>query len=202
MYLCADHEYRLTSPRNSRGISLVRIGPLCLSKAFSPDFALADRILMPAFSTMNVHNMFDDMVDVIGQLCDKWARHVISSSLATVRSDAAHTQIRPALQDRTSAGFHVAHAGSTVLVCHVLPVSSMLPQRRWNESNVGICGRMNCFYKASVLGTMLRGLCTDCSTGRSSPLRCLHGGFPLRVWLAIQTSWNRKAIYARLQCEV
>ena len=44
-------------------------------------FALADRILMPAFSTLNVHNMFDDMVDVIGQLCDKWARYVLWRSL-------------------------------------------------------------------------------------------------------------------------
>lgn len=30
---------------------------------------------MPAFSTMNVRNMFDDMVDVVNQLCDKWERY-------------------------------------------------------------------------------------------------------------------------------
>ena len=35
---------------------------------------LLDRILMPAFSTMNTRNMFDDMVDVISQLTAKWER--------------------------------------------------------------------------------------------------------------------------------
>ncbi|EKM50238.1 uncharacterized protein PHACADRAFT_153718 [Phanerochaete carnosa HHB-10118-sp] len=35
---------------------------------------LAHRILMPAFSTMNTRNMFDDMVDVITQLVQKWER--------------------------------------------------------------------------------------------------------------------------------
>ena len=35
-----------------------------------------DRILMPSFSAMNVRNMFDDMVDVISQLTDKWTRSV------------------------------------------------------------------------------------------------------------------------------
>ncbi|KAI0690214.1 cytochrome P450 [Cytidiella melzeri] len=33
-----------------------------------------DRILMPAFSTINVRNMFDDMVDVVTQLTTKWER--------------------------------------------------------------------------------------------------------------------------------
>lgn len=41
---------------------------------------IIDRILMPAFSTMNVHNMFDDMMDIISQLVLKWERFV------TVRS--------------------------------------------------------------------------------------------------------------------
>lgn len=36
----------------------------------------ADRILMPAFSTMNVITMFDDMFDVTSQLILKWERYV------------------------------------------------------------------------------------------------------------------------------
>lgn len=37
----------------------------------------ADRILMPAFSTMNVITMFDDMFDVTSQLILKWERYVL-----------------------------------------------------------------------------------------------------------------------------
>lgn len=32
---------------------------------------------MPAFSTMNTCNMFDDMVDVVSQLVLKWERYVV-----------------------------------------------------------------------------------------------------------------------------
>lgn len=32
---------------------------------------------MPAFSTMNTRNMFDDMVDVVSQLVLKWERYAI-----------------------------------------------------------------------------------------------------------------------------
>lgn len=71
----------------------------CLLKSLVSEHALADRILMPVFSTMAVHNMFDDMVDVVGQLCDKWARYVTSSSPASVRPDTAYTQVWPALQN-------------------------------------------------------------------------------------------------------
>ncbi|GJE90374.1 bifunctional P-450/NADPH-P450 reductase [Phanerochaete sordida] len=39
-----------------------------------PNWHIAHRILMPAFSTMNTRNMFDDMVDVISQLVQKWER--------------------------------------------------------------------------------------------------------------------------------
>ncbi|PSR72167.1 hypothetical protein PHLCEN_2v11959 [Hermanssonia centrifuga] len=35
---------------------------------------IAHRILMPAFSTLNVHNMFDDMVDIVSQMVLKWER--------------------------------------------------------------------------------------------------------------------------------
>ncbi|EKM50288.1 uncharacterized protein PHACADRAFT_153757 [Phanerochaete carnosa HHB-10118-sp] len=35
---------------------------------------LAHRILMPAFSAMGIRSMFDDMVDVVTQLVDKWER--------------------------------------------------------------------------------------------------------------------------------
>ena len=37
---------------------------------------IVDRILMPAFSAVNVRNMFDDMVDVVLQLTTKWERSV------------------------------------------------------------------------------------------------------------------------------
>ena len=33
---------------------------------------------MPCFGAANVHNMFDDMMDVISQLLDKWTRLVFS----------------------------------------------------------------------------------------------------------------------------
>ncbi|KAH8107855.1 bifunctional P-450/NADPH-P450 reductase, partial [Cristinia sonorae] len=35
---------------------------------------IAHRLLMPAFSTMNVRNMFDDMMDITSQLIVKWER--------------------------------------------------------------------------------------------------------------------------------
>ncbi|OBZ71165.1 hypothetical protein A0H81_08482 [Grifola frondosa] len=35
---------------------------------------IAHRLLMPAFSTMTVHGMFDDMTDVVSQLLLKWER--------------------------------------------------------------------------------------------------------------------------------
>ena len=38
-----------------------------------------DRILMPAFSTISVRGMFDDMYDITSQLIMKWERSEISS---------------------------------------------------------------------------------------------------------------------------
>ncbi|CAE6533625.1 unnamed protein product [Rhizoctonia solani] len=39
-----------------------------------PSWAIAHRILMPAFGPLSVKNMFDDMVDVVSQLVLKWER--------------------------------------------------------------------------------------------------------------------------------
>ena len=65
-----------------RAADLIKCVDSSLSLAFRPGplqcaglTARADRILMPAFSTMNTRNMFDDMVDVILQLVQKWERY-------------------------------------------------------------------------------------------------------------------------------
>ncbi|ELU42337.1 fatty acid hydroxylase, putative [Rhizoctonia solani AG-1 IA] len=39
-----------------------------------PTWAIAHRILMPAFGPLSIKNMFDDMVDVVSQLVLKWER--------------------------------------------------------------------------------------------------------------------------------
>ncbi|KAH7336792.1 bifunctional P-450:NADPH-P450 reductase [Rhizoctonia solani] len=39
-----------------------------------PNWAIAHRILMPAFGPVSIKNMFDDMVDVVSQLILKWER--------------------------------------------------------------------------------------------------------------------------------
>nr|BAL05197.1 cytochrome P450 [Phanerodontia chrysosporium] len=40
----------------------------------NPNWHLTHRILMPALSTMNTRNMFDDMVDIVNQPVQKWER--------------------------------------------------------------------------------------------------------------------------------
>ena len=35
---------------------------------------ITDRLLMPCFGAANVHNMFDDMMDIVNQLILKWER--------------------------------------------------------------------------------------------------------------------------------
>lgn len=37
-----------------------------------------DRLLMPAFSTAKVRDMFDDMVDIAQQMVQKWERYLAS----------------------------------------------------------------------------------------------------------------------------
>ncbi|KAL0942749.1 fum6p [Colletotrichum truncatum] len=41
----------------------------------SHEWGVAHRILLPNFSVLRIHDMFDDMKDIIEQLCLKWARH-------------------------------------------------------------------------------------------------------------------------------
>ncbi|TCD65595.1 hypothetical protein EIP91_002442 [Steccherinum ochraceum] len=58
----------LLEVRNAAGDGLFTAHP------DEPNWHLAHRILMPAFSTMNVRNMFDDMMDITSQLIMKWDR--------------------------------------------------------------------------------------------------------------------------------
>ena len=67
-----------------------------------------DRILMPAFSTLNVRNMFDDMVDVVNQLCDKWERY--GGILLTNAPAYPDFQLRTLPQDRPRPRLHGAHS--------------------------------------------------------------------------------------------
>ena len=53
---------------------------------------------MPAFSALNVHNMFDDMMDIVSQLVLKWERSVFSICQYTFASSFVY-QIWPREED-------------------------------------------------------------------------------------------------------
>ena len=59
--------------KNRTGTSLVRICVLVQLDTTAHD-AFTDRLLMPCFGAASIHNMFDDMVDVVSQLVLKWER--------------------------------------------------------------------------------------------------------------------------------
>lgn len=66
--------YRRLFPKNRTGTLLVRRNDI-EGVGIDADLAvLSDRLLMPCFSTANIYNMFDGMMDVVSQLVLKWER--------------------------------------------------------------------------------------------------------------------------------
>ena len=66
--------YRHTQARKT-GASHVRICyQKILDRVLTCVVCILDRLLMPAFSTAKVRDMFDDMVDISQQMIQKWER--------------------------------------------------------------------------------------------------------------------------------
>lgn len=74
MFVLNGYLLRLASRRKTTGTS--RVSPSNIAAAKPYLCFILDRILMPAFSALNVHDMFDDMMDIISQLVLKWERSV------------------------------------------------------------------------------------------------------------------------------
>ncbi|KIP01419.1 hypothetical protein PHLGIDRAFT_32544 [Phlebiopsis gigantea 11061_1 CR5-6] len=72
--VCDDKRFRKTINPNLAEVRNGVADGLFTAHIEEPNWHIAHRILMPAFSTMNVRSMFDDMVDVISQLVLKWER--------------------------------------------------------------------------------------------------------------------------------
>ena len=62
------------STTKSRTGILLACVPLLIQLHATTDDAFTDRLLMPCFGAASIHNMFDDMVDVVSQLVLKWER--------------------------------------------------------------------------------------------------------------------------------
>ncbi|TFK52531.1 bifunctional P-450/NADPH-P450 reductase [Heliocybe sulcata] len=72
--LSDDKKFQKIVPGSLNEVRSLAGDGLFTAHADEPNWAIAHRLLMPAFGTANIRNMWDDMKDICSQLILKWSR--------------------------------------------------------------------------------------------------------------------------------
>ncbi|KZT19446.1 fatty acid hydroxylase [Neolentinus lepideus HHB14362 ss-1] len=72
--LSNDKKFQKSVPGSLNEVRSLAGDGLFTALADEPNWAIAHRLLMPAFGTANIRNMWDDMKDICSQLILKWSR--------------------------------------------------------------------------------------------------------------------------------
>jgi hypothetical protein len=104
---------------------------------------------MPAFGTIAIRDMLEEMRDISDQLLLKWERCVITINIHSILLDHA-SQFRPRDNHKSERGLYKSYFGHTCIVFNVIPVRSS-KQDSYPRFLTEMSTRLNSFYTVRVV---------------------------------------------------